>query len=323
MKTICKIISSIICVYSLLFYTQCVKDKYEVTSAIVQFSPDLVIKINPPHGATTQKYYISAEDSSDPVHDKENLSVTYDFNNDFKWDTELIPIDSTVSFSFVEPGNYTIRVGLFNPDSYFTTSIIDLIIEDCPNTIIDPRDGKEYSMVSIGEQCWMRQNLQHGLLIDSKQTPSQNSIAEVFTYQDDPQNLTVYGGLYLWSEIFDFSSDNQTDICPEGFRVPTDDDFIQLESYYGLHSDSLYRLGWRGAGVGESFKDSGPEGFNVLLSGQFHNGSYFYKNEYEYLWTSTLVNGNPIRRNLGKNRNQIARFIDSQNSGASIRCIRH
>jgi uncharacterized protein (TIGR02145 family) len=83
---------------------------------------------------------------------------------------------------------------------------------------IDERDGKEYGWAKIGEQVWMSENLNY-------ETPNSRC---AYTYswsreEDNIQDCEKFGRLYLWDEA--------QVACPNGWRLPDDDDWKTLEKY--------------------------------------------------------------------------------------------
>ena len=72
----------------------------------------------------------------------------------------------------------------------------------CGNILIDPRDGQQYSTLMIGAQCWMKKNLNIGVMVISNATGishsdhSNNGIIEKYCYNNDITYCNIYGGLY-------------------------------------------------------------------------------------------------------------------------------
>ena len=48
-------------------------------------------------------------------------------------------------------------------------------------------------------------------------------------YDDEPINAEIYGNLYNW-----YAADNENGICPEGWYIPSDDEFKLLEMHLGM-----------------------------------------------------------------------------------------
>lgn len=83
---------------------------------------------------------------------------------------------------------------------------------------------------------------------------------------------------------------------PEGWRLPTDEDWMKLEKHLGMQESELTEFDrWRGQGLGLLLKN-GEEGigFNVQYAGcsafKPQDGmNYIRKNEGAYFWCSTLL----------------------------------
>ncbi len=103
--------------------------------------------------------------------------------------------------------------------------------------IIDSRDGNEYRVYSVGNQCWMTTNLLYGTA-DNK---------EIFLETDG------YHKLYNWNfakvtqdpktKMFQSSPyTGEKNVCPVGWHVPTEQDIDELTSFYRDYgSPSLLR----------------------------------------------------------------------------------
>ena len=175
----------------------------------------------------------------------------------------------------------------------------------CGNTLTDTRDGQTYNTVLIGTQCWMAENLNVGTMILGTQEPTNNSQIEKFCYLDDPSHCLDWGGLYKWDELMQYVTDTASQgICPEGWFVPTDNDWKILEgttdSQFPIGDPIWNNQGFRGYDVGLNLKSTVGWGanynngtdlydFSALPGGYWWGpGSNWYNGGWgAYFWTST------------------------------------
>ena len=106
------------------------------------------------------------------------------------------------------------------------------------NSFTDPRDGKTYKTVKIGNQVWMAENLNY---------VTKNS----YCYNFDQSNCNKYGCLY--------DRDEAKKAIPTGWHLPSRSEFEQLINYLGGEKKSYQKL-----------INNGASEFNALLGG-YHN----------------------------------------------------
>ena len=103
--------------------------------------------------------------------------------------------------------------------------------DTCPGMPTVEYGGQTYNTVLIGNQCWMKENLNIGTRIDFSQDQTNNSIIEKYCYYDDELNCKKYGGLYQWSEMMQYTTIAGTQgICPDGWHLPTIDELNYARS---------------------------------------------------------------------------------------------
>jgi len=90
------------------------------------------------------------------------------------------------------------------------------------------------STVKIGDQIWMAENLKSLHYSDG------TMIKEVYTYDGDEKNASLYGRLYTWEAAV-----SKHAICPKGWHIPTDNDWKKLEKYLGMAKVDIEDTGWR------------------------------------------------------------------------------
>jgi uncharacterized protein (TIGR02145 family) len=196
----------------------------------------------------------------------------------------------------------------------------------CGNPIVDSRDGRSYATVQIGNQCWMAENLNIGVAIAHTAEPSDNGIIEKFNYDNNANVGQTYGGLYSWNEMMGYSKTAGVQgICPEGWHIPTDEEWKTLEVTLGMsETDAAKSNTWRGTDQGSQVAPGGSAGFNVRYSGRMVPGfGYTGKDSYEYQWTSNESSDAAWRRCFDFASPLVGRYNTfPKNYGMSVRCVR-
>lgn len=146
----------------------------------------------------------------------------------------------------------------------------------CGDLFLDVRDNQLYETVEIGNQCWMAENLNYGVMIQSSQVAADNNMAEKYCYNNDIQYCNTQGGLYRWPELMKYYSADPQGLCPDGWHVPSDTDWYELETYLDPSITDPNIIGVRGVIVGTKLKIGGNSGFDALLSGIYAGNNNFY-----------------------------------------------
>lgn len=126
---------------------------------------------------------------------------------------------------------------------------------------------------------------------------------------------------------------------PEGWRLPTDDDWKKLEETLGMSRQEIDKLNeWRGAGAGTLLKEEGVTGFNARMAG----GDVYYASNISpkflrcgescYFWTSTKTKQNDsidlaVIRSLAVYSDAVWRGTSRIDNGKrdmhySVRCVK-
>ncbi|MBS1537666.1 MAG: T9SS type A sorting domain-containing protein [Bacteroidetes bacterium] len=208
---------------------------------------------------------------------------------------------------------------------------------NCGDTLIDIRDGKRYATVLIGKDCWMKQNLNFGQFVQSNSSTTlhsdmfDNGIPEKYAMNNDIAYLPVYGGLYEWNELMNYTKINGAQgLCPAGWHVSTDVEWQNLISISGgklLNSSSGYG-GNALKNNGEGF-DAGvgtnKVGFSAKHSGDRDAFGIFYGLTLRSIfWTSTQVNQvEAYHYTLWANNDTIQRLTLGSNTGFACRCVKN
>ncbi len=196
--------------------------------------------------------------------------------------------------------------------------------------------GQVYHSVQIGSQCWIKENLNVGKKINGKQDMKDNSIIEKYCYDNKKSNCNIYGGLYQWDEMMQYSAQEGTQgICPQGWHIPTDKEWKQMEAFIGMSQSQADDTGWRGTDEGKKMKstngwninDNGTNssGFNALPGGyRYYNGSFISLSRYGGWWLSAEGSGSGAwSRSLGYGSGQVYRGTPDKTTGFSVRCLKN
>ena len=99
------------------------------------------------------------------------------------------------------------------------------------NNIVKDVDGNIYSTVLIGDYRWMTENLKSTRFNDGSEIPCiedqwtwlRSYMAAYCYYQNNGNYADTLGFLYNWYAV------NSGKLCPAGWRVPSDKEWVQLE----------------------------------------------------------------------------------------------
>lgn len=207
-----------------------------------------------------------------------------------------------------------------------------------PEPLSDARNGKIYQTVRIGEQVWMAENLDIGDMINGSLNGSDDKIIQKYCYQNKTENCDTYGAMYNWYELMQYATiENAGGVCPEGWHIPSDEDWKILERTLGMaEADVQLEADWRGKEEGGMLKDEGVNfwdgpnegatnefGFNALPAGGMENTGHFSGlGFFTDFWTSTWDGTTPWYRMLDADHASIYRNVGNPGYATSVRCIK-
>src|SRR5690554_5200161 len=209
------------------------------------------------------------------------------------------------------------------------------------STFTDPRDGKVYQTVVIGDQVWMAENLAY--------LPSVNMVADgsedaagsyYYVYGYDGTNVAdakatdnyaTYGVLYNWTAAMNGEASSTTNpsgiqgVCPAGWHLPSDAEWTELTDYLG------------GTGAGGKLKETGTTHWNSPNTGATNEtsftalpgGSRRYDGPFNYVgsngfwWSATESGASSVwGRNINYVNSSVGRDHGYKEVGFSVRCVR-
>jgi uncharacterized protein (TIGR02145 family) len=200
--------------------------------------------------------------------------------------------------------------------------------DDAPPVIVMDVDGNSYKYVVIGSQTWMGENLRvtryrNGDLIQYVTDPAawaSLSSGAWCVNNNAMANDAIYGKLYNWFAV------SSGLLCPEGWKVPSDADWLELEDF--LEGPAL--AGGKLKEPGTAHWSTPNEGatdefdFSALPGGRRNaDGSFMLPGERGHWWTRSSAGAETAYiRYIGYNLASISKVNAPKRYGSSVRCIR-
>ena len=162
------------------------------------------------------------------------------------WSTSANPtISGNKTINGAGTGSFTSEIAGLAPNTsyhvraYATNSVgtaygTDRTFTTDPVSIQD-YDNNNYNVIRVGTQVWIKENLKTTHFNNGTAIPLVTGNAAWISlttpgycwYGNNESNKDVYGALYNWHAV------NAGKLCPAGWHVPTDDEWLVLSNYLG------------------------------------------------------------------------------------------
>ena len=233
------------------------------------------------------------------------LEVSFDAGNVY---TAILPEFLSGDVMNIPPGtNKQITwdgLGIY-PDTNSVQSMLKITATkgaSCPAALVDV-DGNSYTMMVIGTQCWMAENLKttkykNGAPIDypgpDNNAWQSNPNGAYAWYDNDISWKDDYGALYNWHAVM-----NPNKLCPAGWHVPSRDEWTVLIDFLGgeyaaggkmksTRTDPDPHPRWDSPNVGATDE----AGWSGLPGGyRSSQGNFYELGPTGVWWTSTEIGG--------------------------------
>lgn len=219
-------------------------------------------------------------------------------------------------------------------------------------------DGNEYRIVTIGNQIWMADNLNTTHYADGSSIPLVTSDSEwtgigsderAYCYfNNDKSNGDEYGILYSWGAASngvsggsDTNPSGLQGVCPAGYHLPSDAEYMELEMYLGMtqsDAESTGEIRGSAQNVGGKLKETGTarwqapneyatneSGFTAAAGGyRLLDARFWYLPRTALYWTSTSEHpATAYSRYVHGNAGYVSRYpFDDKRLGFSVRCVK-
>ena len=223
-------------------------------------------------------------------------------------------------------------------------------------TTITDYDGNTYHTIKIGDQWWMAHNLETTHYADGTEIPLVESLSrwdtlgsedKAFCYYNNNDNgeARTYGALYTWAAALNSSgsSDNNPSgiqgVCPDGWHMPGDSEWKELEMYLGMTQADADANGPRGISIGsklaklhslwsdgilETSDQFGTSGFMALPGGgRRYDGTFGRLGENANFWSATEHDTEKAwGRHIYSKYTTVHRYSTVKSDGFSVRCVK-
>lgn len=260
------------------------------------------------------------------------------------------PFNFEVSTSDYVAGEYTLKAVAKDNEGAEDIDYVRIQIAE-PSSVYD-YEGNAYEMIAIGEQVWMAENLRSTkysngtpieIMEDQTQWDEAAPTAKYYCWYENNESLgEIYGALYTWAAAMNGAPGSDAipsgvqGVCPDGWHLPSDEEFMVLERTLGMTEEEMNDNMYRGTVEGGMLKEQGTSywstpnagatnetGFSGLPGGARDSAGVFYNNGFAaYFW---LASGGDIMatfRSLVADRSTIESNGNFNNWGYSVRCVR-
>lgn len=292
-------------------------------------------RISSRNGNLTTQFLMDASTTTDAEDLPPALQVRWDFQGDGRWDTEF-SLDKVLYHRFDVPGSYRILLEAMDTRGLTDTTSVFVTVTSGRNEtglVIDRRfeSVEYYPTVKIGTQWWMARNMvfePYGLS-DKIDTLRSVCYGEGSWLPDGIMaDCSKPGRLYTaYSAAAMNMSEGARGICPEGWHLPTKQEWETLITTIGGYSAALDLL------------PGGSSDFNALYAGWGEKLSRVNEGTTEiiwnfsgagsmtYFWSSTPLKGQGAMSHwtltLLKGNNNIFPGYAGNGNFMSVRCIKN
>lgn len=200
-------------------------------------------------------------------------------------------------------------------------------LSGCHTNSVSDIDGNKYKTVKIGNQVWMAEDLKTTRYNDGTKIPlvtDYDNWAKLNSdgfcwYNNDSTFKNSNGALYNWYAV------NTGKLCPKGWHVPTEVEWMTLGSFVGgpfVAGGKLKEIGydhWKSPNT----KATNEFGFTALPGGfRSYNGAFNFIGKSAYWWSSKEYTKNAVYfYSMRYKFSDMYKNVANKPNGFCVRCL--
>ena len=198
-----------------------------------------------------------------------------------------VTLSNDAPAEYTTPGDYNVTWTATDACGNTATCAIVVTITNSQCPMVQDVDGNIYSTVAVGSTCWMNSNLKTTHYADGRE------ITNIYKYYysgapNVEENVSIYGLLYDWYDALDVARPTRSvrvqGICPDGWYLPNEDDFEQL--------NTIPATDLRSTNYWLTNPGTNASGYDLRPAGMFNHSTNRYENLHgnAYLWSASEIN---------------------------------
>ena len=231
-----------------------------------------------------------------------------------------VTLSNDAPAEYTTPGDYNVTWTATDACGNTATCAIVVTITNSQCPMVQDVDGNIYSTVAVGSTCWMNSNLKTTHYADGREITN----VYKYYYQAYPnvdENVSIYGLLYDWYDAMDVTrpvrSVRVQGICPDGWYLPNEDDFQELNNIpvEDLRSTSYWLFN----------QGTNNSGFDLRPGGMYNHTNSRYENLHgnAYLWSAAEINSTEAHCHMADcHCYLIYDLIYNKLNAFSVRCVK-
>ena len=203
-------------------------------------------------------------------------------------------------------------------------------------------DGNNYAIVEIGDQIWTAENIKTTHYSNGDAIPfveddtewanlGDNDLEKAYCFYNN-DTASIYGALYTYAAATngDISGTDVQGVCPDGWHVPNNDEWVELITFLdgslmaGGKLKSKCNSLWNAPNEGAT----NETGFSAFPGGlrDYDWGDSYGAGDWGYWWTATQDNQYPTHawmHYMDSSYPEIFPYSQYKSQGFSVRCVKN